>query len=156
MNTPPQSERDASPVPSSADLVGFVGHFLGGSGPATLAIPLATVGLLRQLGELLDRAGVRPVLAVDSEPEPIDYVAQTLGGAAFGAPAGALAGLGVVGVLSRLGYLVPGVGLYLTVATAVGVVVGAAVGFSATRAGLLVRFRAGDRSVLELTAHPVA
>ncbi|MBX3400765.1 MAG: hypothetical protein KF873_18680 [Gemmataceae bacterium] len=133
-----------------ADVIAFVERFLGGQEPITAVLSRSAAWLLALVVEGLERGGVRLVLSAKSDPEAVDYAAQTLGGAAIGAPTGAAIGLAVLGVLGRLGYLVPQVGCYFAAACAVGTLVGAALGFSVTRAGLRVRFVASDPSLLEI------
>ena len=125
-------------------------ELVGKGGPLTLSVPRWALEAIRELLDLLNRHAIKLVLEVDSDPEAMDYLSQTSLGGAIGSAAGAAGGVWALSALSRLGYLIPGVGWYLTAATLLGCVLGASAGFAVTRMGLRVRFVHADTVELEL------
>jgi len=140
----------AANIDGTGSLLAHLDALLGTGETLLVFLPKLAIDAVRGMMALLERHRIEVVLTADSAPEAVDYLAQTLLGAAAGGVGGIIGGVWTLSVLSRIGYLVPGAGWFLTAATLLGFLAGAIAGFAVTRMGLRVRFVQADMVQVDL------
>ena len=144
------SGENAATFSDAATLLAYLEALLGNGQPLSVVLPKLAIDAVGGLMALLKRHRIQVVLTADSAPEAVDYLAQTLLGATAGGVGGTIGGVWALSVLSRAGYLIPGVGLFLSAATILGLLAGAIAGFAVTRMGLRIRFVHADMVQVDL------
>ena len=122
----------------------FVADVLNGARPA-----------LELLRDALHDAGIALVVDPASDPDAVDYIANSFGGAMVGAISGGLAGAGTWALLRAVGVAIPPAAPFIGGAALVGVAVGMAGGMAATKWGLRVRFQDRSGGSLEMSLAPL-
>lgn len=140
----------ATTFDSVSKLLTHLGPLLGTGEPLTIFLPKFASEAVHGILAMLEQNRIKVILTADSAPAAQVYLAQTLLGGVVGGTSGTLGRVWTLAILSRIGYLIPGVGWFLTVTTFLGIVAGAITGCAVTHMGLRIRFVQTDAVQVDL------